>query len=163
MENFNARKKKSSNPAGIKSSTINLLLNVSIFLLTAVILYMLYSIYIKLSYNPGAIEEQTNEQTASDVIQVEVLNGCGVSGVGDRFTDFLRSNNFDVVNIGNYVAFDVDESLVIDRTGNMANAYKAAKTLGIKNENVIQQLNKDYFLDVSIVIGRDYFNLAPFK
>lgn len=163
MENFNWKKKKSSNPAGIKSSTINLLLNVSIFLLTAVILYMLYSIYIKLANNPAAIEEQTNEQTASDIIQVEVLNGCGVGGVGDRFTDFLRSNNFDVVNIGNYVSFDVDESLVIDRTGNMANAYKAAKTLGIKNENVIQQLNKDYFLDVSIVIGRDYFNLAPFK
>lgn len=163
MENFNTKKKKSSNPAGIKSSTLNLLLNVFIFLLTAVIFYMLYSIYIKLTNNPEAIEEQTNEQTASDIIQVEVLNGCGVGGVGDRFTDFLRSNNFDVVNIGNYISFDVDESLVIDRTGNMANAYKAAKILGIKNENVIQQLNKDYFLDVSIVIGRDYFNLAPFK
>ncbi|MEK6552670.1 MAG: LytR family transcriptional regulator, partial [Bacteroidota bacterium] len=62
-----------------------------------------------------------------------------------------------------YVSFDVDECLVIDRTGNMANAYKVAKALRIKNENVIQQLNKDYFLDVSIVIGRDYFNLAPFK
>jgi hypothetical protein len=45
----------------------------------------------------------------------------------------------------------------------MANAFKVAKSLGIKNENVIQQLNKEYFLDVSIVIGRDYFNLTPFK
>ena len=65
--------------------------------------------------------------------------------------------------VGNYVNNDMDESLIIDRTGNMANAYKVAKALGIKNQNVIQQLNKDYFLDVSIVIGRDYFNLAPFK
>ena len=102
-------------------------------------------------------------QAASDMIQVEVLNGCGVSAIGDRFTDFLRNNNFDVVKNGNYISFDIDESLVIDRTGNMANAYKVAKALGIKNENVIQQLNKDYFLDVSIVVGRDYFNLAPFK
>jgi hypothetical protein len=122
-----------------------------------------YSIYIKLSdggkYNDGA----ANGQNASEIIQVEVLNGCGVGGVADRFTDYLRSKNLDVVKSGNYISDDVGVSLVIDRSGNMANAYKTAKVLGIKSENVIQQLNKDYFLDVSIVIGRDYFNLTPFK
>ena len=161
MENINP--KKLSNPTGRKSSAVNLVLNVSIFILAVIIFYMLYSIYVKLANNPGDGDSPANGQTASDIIQVEVLNGCGIGGVGDRFTDFLRANSFDVVNVGNYVSFDVDESLVIDRTGNIANAYKVAKMLHIKNENVIQQLNKDYFLDVSIVIGRDYFNLAPFK
>jgi len=161
LENINP--KKTSNPKGRKSSAVNLILNVSIFVLAVIILYMLYSIYVKLANNPGEGDTQANGQVASDIIQVEVLNGCGIGGVADRFTDFLRTNNFDVVNVGNYVSFDVDECLVIDRTGNMANAYKIAKALRIKNENVIQQLNKDYFLDVSIVIGRDYFNLAPFK
>lgn len=161
MENINP--KKLSNPAPRKFSAVNLILNISIFVLAVIILYMLYSIYIKLANNPGDVDAQANGQTASDIIQVEVLNGCGIGGVGDRFTDFLRANSFDVVNVGNYVSFDVDECLVIDRTGNMANAYKVAKALHIKNENVIQQLNKDYFLDVSIVVGRDYFNLAPFK
>ncbi len=161
MENINP--KKSSNRTGRKSSAVNLILNVSIFVLAVIILYMLYSIYFKLANNSSDVDTQANGQTASDIIQVEVLNGCGIGGVGDRFTDFLRANSFDVVNVGNYVSFDVDECLVIDRTGNMANAYKVAKALHIKNENVIQQLNKDYFLDVSIVVGRDYFNLAPFK
>jgi len=161
LENINP--KKLSNPAPRKFSAVNLILNISIFVLAVIILYMLYSIYIKLANNPGDVDAQANGQTASDIIQVEVLNGCGIGGVGDRFTDFLRANSFDVVNVGNYVSFDVDECLVIDRTGNMANAYKVAKALHIKNENVIQQLNKDYFLDVSIVVGRDYFNLAPFK
>lgn len=124
---------------------------------------MLYSIYIKVTNHQTNADIQSNGQTASDIVQVDVLNGCGISGVADKFTEFLRNNNFDVVKTGNYVSFDVDECLVIDRTGNMANAYKVAKALGIKNENVIQQLNKDYFLDVSIVIGRDYFTLAPFK
>ena len=161
MENINP--KKSPNQVRRKSSAVNLILNVSIFILAAIILYMFYSIYVKLANNPAESDTQTNGQVASDIIQVEVLNGCGIGGVGDKFTDFLRSNSFDVVNVGNYVSFDVDECLVIDRTGNMANAYKVAKALHIKNENVIQQLNKDYFLDVSIVVGRDYFNLAPFK
>jgi len=100
---------------------------------------------------------------AEDIIQVDVRNGCGVSGVADRYTDFLRSKGFDVADIGNYVSSDVDETLIIDRIGNMANAYKVAKSLGIKNENVIQQLNKDYFIDVTVVIGKDYFSLTPFK
>lgn len=122
-----------------------------------------YSIFVKVSVDQNKIDEQLSNQTASDIIQLEVLNGCGVSGVADRFTDFLRNNNFDVVKSGNYISDDVSESLVIDRSGNMANAFKTAKALGIKNENVIQQLNKDYFLDVSVVLGRDYFNLTPFK
>ena len=155
--------KKSKNPVGKKSTTVNILLNASIFILFAVIIYMFYSIYIKIANRNTESEQNLSDQVAANMIQVDVLNGCGVNGVGDRFTDFLRTNGFDVVKIGNYVNNDLDESLIIDRTGNMANAYKVAKALGIKNQNVIQQLNKDYFLDVSIVIGRDYFNLTPFK
>lgn len=156
-------KSKTKNPADFKSSTINTLLNVAIFLLFAIIVYMFYSIYVKLNSNPDDYTNAAAEISEADIIQVDVLNGCGVGGVADRFTEYLRTNNFDVVGIKNYISFDVDETLVIDRTGNLANAQKVAKSLGIKGENVIQQINKDYFIDVSLVVGRDYFNLAPFK
>lgn len=156
-------KKTAKTPVDLRSSTINLFLNVAIFLLGAIIIFMIYSIYVKLANPTVDVESNTQTQNPSEIIQVEVLNGCGVGGVADRFTDFLRVNNFDVVNIGNYIRFDMDETLVIDRIGNMANAYKVAKSLSVKNENVIQQLNNDYFLDVSIVIGRDYFTLQPLK
>ncbi len=124
---------------------------------------MSFSLYVKLHGVNKNYSSALTEQVPSDIIQVEVLNGCGVSGAADRFTDYLRDNNFDVVNVSNYISFDVTNSMVIDRIGNMANAYKVAKSLGIKNENVIQQLNKDYFLDVSVIIGRDYYNLNPLK
>jgi hypothetical protein len=65
--------------------------------------------------------------------------------------------------MGNYKSFDIDETLVVDRSGNMANAKKVAKALGIKEANVIQQVNKDYFLDVSLIIGKDYIKLNPLK
>jgi hypothetical protein len=122
---------------------------------------MLFSIYIKLNngFNPST--ELSNQQFPSEIIQVEVLNGCGVKGLADRFTDYLRQNNVDVVNIKNYISFDVDHSIVIDRIGNKANAFKIAEILGIKKENVIQQLNDGYFLDVSVVIGKDYYKLSP--
>lgn len=147
----------------ITSSTKNLFLNVAVFLLFAVIIFMLYSIYLKLTGTKQDYSSSATDQIASEIIQVEVLNGCGISGVADRFTDYLRNNNFDVVNMGNYIRFDMDETLVIDRIGNMANAQKTAKALGIKNSNILQQLNQEYFLDVSIVIGRDYYTLQPFK
>jgi len=147
----------------ITSSTKNLFLNVAIFLLFAVIVFMLYSIYLKITGFKQEYTSTTISQTPSEIIQVEVLNGCGISGVADRFTDYLRNNQFDVVNMGNYIRFDMDETLVIDRIGNMANAQKTAKALGVKNSNILQQLNQEYFLDVSIVIGRDYYTLQPFK
>lgn len=124
---------------------------------------MVYSIYIKLTNPKSTSNGVSDNQTVSEIIQVEVLNGCGVGGIADRFTDFLRNNKFDVVNMGNYIRFDMDETIVIDRTGNKANALFVAKALGVKSENVIQQLNNDYFLDVSIVIGRDYYTLQPLK
>ena len=65
--------------------------------------------------------------------------------------------------MGNYISFDIDKTMVIDRTGNKANAEKIAEAIGVDKKNVIQQLNKEYFLDVSIIIGKDFNQLNPLK
>lgn len=155
--------KKNVSGADLKASTVNISMNVLIFLLGTLIIYMSYSIYVKLWGAEKVIEVADNKETPSEIIQVEVLNGCGISGVADMFTDYLRGQNFDVVNIDNYVSFDINESMVIDRIGNIANAKKVAESLNINKKNVIQQLNDDYFLDVTIIIGKDYYKLKPLK
>jgi uncharacterized SAM-binding protein YcdF (DUF218 family) len=147
----------------LKSSTLNLSLNIIIFLLGAFILYLGYSIILSLSGKNKVEIEQAKKDLPAEIIQVEVLNGCGVNSLADRFTDYLRLQNIDVVKTGNYESFNIYESLVIDRSGNIANAHKVAKVLGIKEKNVIQQLNDDYFLDVSIIVGKDYHQLLPIK
>jgi hypothetical protein len=38
-----------------------------------------------------------------------------------------------------------------------------AYALGISEKNVIQQISPDYYLDVSVVIGKDYNDLKPYK
>ncbi len=162
MEKSNS-KKSANKSVDIKTSTNNLFLNIAVFILLTLIIFMVYSIYLKLTNPKSENNGLAQNQSVSEIIQVEVLNGCGVGGIADRFTDFLRNNKFDVVNMGNYIRFDLDETIVIDRTGNKANALFVAKALGVKSENVIQQLNNDYFLDVSIVIGRDYYTLQPLK
>lgn len=162
MEKYNPAKPKQK-PANLKSPTVNILINVSIFLLTAVIIFMAFSLYIKLSHKGEGDPLPPDAKGAEDIVQVDVRNGCGVSGVADRYTDYLRSKGFDVADIGNYVSTDVDQTLIIDRIGNMDNAFKVAKALGVREENVIPQHNKDYFIDVTVVIGKDYFSLTPFK
>lgn len=155
-------KQKSNAPKkiGVKLSASNLFLNTSIILLSIVIIYLVYSIIIKIS-PPNPDEPLENEKQAAEIIQLEVLNGCGAAGIADVFTNHLRQRKFDVVNVSNYISFDIDRTMVIDRTGNMANAHKVAEALGVNEANVFQQINNDYFLDVSVIIGRDYNNLLP--
>ncbi len=147
----------------LKTSTSNLFLNIIIILLGLVIAFMVYSFISKIKENQTNKETLARKNQASKIVQVEVLNGCGKSGVAEKFTSYLRDRNFDVVQMGNYMSFDIDKTMVIDRSGNKANAEKVAEAIGVNKKNVIQQLNKEYFLDVSIIIGKDFNQLNPLK
>lgn len=154
---------KKSTDENIRQTTINFSLNIIIFILVGLVILMSWSIYDKIRSERVEVIEEVTTDVASEIIQVEVLNGCGVTGIADRFTDFLRSNDFDVVSSGNYNSFDIDKTLVIDRIGNITNARKIAESLGIKPAKAFSQLNKDYFLDVTVIIGKDYHKLKPVK
>lgn len=162
LKNTKTTRKPAGKKTGFDFSLPDISLNIIIVLLGIIILYMSYSIVSKL-INRQSEDLISAIQKPSDIIQLEVLNGCGVGGTGDKITDYLRNNKFDVVNVSNYISFDVDKTIVIDRTGNIANAKKVAAALGINEANVIQQVNHDYFLDVSLIIGKDYNQLKPYK
>jgi len=95
--------------------------------------------------------------------QVEVLNGCGVSGIAKDVTDFLRNDNVDVVYLGNHRNFNVATSQVIDRSGNLEEARDIAEMLGIDQKQVSSEIDKTKQLQASIILGKDYKNLKPFK
>lgn len=144
----------------------HLFLNIVIALLAVVVFFLLYS-FITNTLTDKPVDWTTdtpkNGEVSAEIIQLDVLNGCGASGVAQRFTDYLRKRNFDVVQSTNYKTFDVEESLVIDRTGDLEAARKVAYALGIEDKNIVQQINPDYYLNVSVVIGRDYEKLKPTK
>ena len=48
---------------------------------------------------------------------------------------------------------------MIERKGNNKIDEDIADSLGINRHNVIQQVNKNYLLDVSVVVGKDYKQL----
>lgn len=135
-------------------------LNAVIILLAVVVGFLSYSLIRRHVIAPP-VETTGSGTSEGGVIQINVLNGCGVDGAASRCTTFLRDRGYDVVEIRNYKTFDVDESLVIDRTGNLTTAEKVAYALGIRKTNVIQELNPDYYVDVSVVVGRDFSSLKP--
>ncbi len=141
---------------------INLFLIVSNLILSILILFLGYYLLIKLNVF-GENSETDNLVKHKNNMQIEVLNGCGVEGIADMFTDSLRKKNFDVVNTGNYRSYNIDNSIVIDRTGNLINAEYLAEVIGIDNKQVIQQKNRNYFLDVTLIIGKDYKQLFQNK
>jgi hypothetical protein len=136
----------------------NLIFNISNIILSILITFLGYTLLNKLN-----VFEQNSEidnlVKHKQNMQIEVLNGCGVDGVADMFTDSLRKKNIDVVNTGNYRSYNIDNSIVIDRTGNIINAEYVAEVIGVDNKQVIQQKNKNYFLDVTLIIGKDYKQL----
>ncbi len=157
--NSNSQPKIKSSDNFQTGKTTNVFLNFTILLLSVVIIFLSYSIVTKVYYFINNNEDKENVVVNKKPVQLEVLNGCGINGVAEKFTDYLRAGNFDVVNIGNYRSFDVDHSLLIDRIGNIEKAFEIASTLGIEKNNIIQQVNKEYFLDVTLVIGKDYKRL----
>lgn len=144
-------------PSNFKPSR-GLLLNGAIVVLVGLVGYLAYSLVVRLFFAP-AVDVVREGGVPGRIIQVDVLNGCGAPKAASSMTAFLRSRGYDVVEIRNYHRFDVRESLVVERAGHMENAEKVARALGISAERIIQQLNPDEYVDVSVVVGLDYGTL----
>jgi hypothetical protein len=127
-------------------------------LLVGIIFFLSFSLYSNFKHVPLPI---TIEKTAKvdSLIQIEVMNGCGVLGVADQLTEFLRSKNFDVIQTGNYYSYDIERTLIVDRNGNQNSAKLVADALGLADDVVISQVNKNYYLDVSVIVGKDFNNI----
>ncbi|MFH1051714.1 MAG: LytR C-terminal domain-containing protein [bacterium] len=136
-----------------------------ITILSVVILVFVVSIVFKFTSKPKAdseSEENLGKMTNNEMIQVSVLNGCGVKGLAGKVRDYLREKGFDVVDVGN-VKKQTDFSFVIDRIGDTTSSLKLAKALGLPESKIVYEMDSSMFLRSSIVIGSDYKKLKPFK
>jgi hypothetical protein len=137
-----------------------LVLNAAIGFLSLLLLILIVALTTRILY-PRIFNERAEEQSQliSEIIQLEVLNGCGVSGIANRYTGVLRTNGFDVVETGNFDHFNLKETIIISRSGIMENAIQVAKALGVDERNVIREESPDFYLDVTVVIGHDFEQL----
>jgi len=99
---------------------------------------------------------------ATDIYQIEIRNGAGVAGAAQALREYLMGKGYDVVEVGNHPSFDVEKTQVVDRVGNLDIARQVAASLGLAEDHVLQEERQQYFLDVSVIIGKDYLILPPF-
>lgn len=137
-----------------------LFLSAAIGFLSILLIILVAGLFTRIIY-PRIFNERAEFQSEliSEIIQIEVLNGCGVSGIANAYTGLLRKNGFDVVETGNFERFDLQETIIISRSGIMDNAYRVANALGVSKENVIRESSPDFYLDVSVIIGHDFEKL----
>ena len=141
-----------------------LFLNGALLVSGLAVLILLYGLVARsLSPPVSPTRSDTETELVGSIIQVEVRNGCGVAGLASKMTGFLRRHGFDVVEQGNHTTFDIEQTFVVDRVGDLASARKVAQLIGIPIERVRQDLDPDLYLDTSIILGNDYITLEPFK
>lgn len=147
------------------------LLEVVILVLIGLNAYLVYSVATSSAFFPSA---ERSAEAAVDpsafLVQVEVLNGCGETGIGQLAMRYLRERGFDVVHIDNADHFGYRETIVLDRRGSRGpngpnGPSEAARAVGnaLGTPHVLLQRNEDRLVDVSVVIGKDYGELLFYE
>lgn len=104
-----------------------------------------------------------NLEALEDRVEVEVLNGCGIPGVAEQFTDYLRDRGYDVVRFTNAQRYDYPRTLVVNRGTDITQARLVAQTLGVESNAVENMPDPSLQLDVTIVLGQDYSVLSSYR
>lgn len=140
-------------------------LNLTLAGLGGVVVWLLYALLKGTVLPEVAVvaPEEVPDPLDGEIFQVDVRNGVGVSGLAKDMRHYLISKGFDVVEVGNHTSFDEPETIVIDRIGNLEIAKQIATSLGLPENRVRQDIRQDYFLDASVIIGKDYGQFQPFS
>lgn len=147
-------------PTQLNESQKNNLLNSAIGFLGVLLLILLAALASRFVFPRIANERVSEDPTLiSSVIQMQVLNGAGVPGLATRYTGSLRQYGFDVVETGNFDHFDVENTFVISRNGQMENAQRVARAIGVSEQYILREESPDFYLDITLVIGADYESL----
>jgi hypothetical protein len=97
-------------------------------------------------------------------IEVEILNGCGVPGLAGKISDYLRSQQMDVVRSENADHYNYDQTILILRNENSDGLKKIAKSFGIDidDETRIKHIPDDQLnVDITVIIGSDFATIKP--
>ena len=97
-------------------------------------------------------------------IEIEVRNGCGENGLAGEISDFLRSNQFDVIRSEDADHFGYTKTLLISRNENYEAIKLVSSFLGFDiedNSRVLIQPDESIGADLTLILGKDYLSINP--
>ena len=114
------------------------------------------SIYEKEMQDPVHTSDNNPYNLDPYKIRVSILNGCGEPGLAARWKAKLRDMKYDVRETGNASNL-YNNTTILSRVEDMKYARHLANALGIKEENVLMQINRDLVdIDVTLIVGSDH-------
>ena len=138
-------------------------MNVGIAVAVLVAAVLLYAFYVRISTpipDPMRLDGETD--LLGSTIQVQVLNGAGVDNLGLQMENHLISLGFDVVETDNFRK-GMEKTVILDRLGNLDASEQVALAIEANPERISTDILVDYYLDATIIIGRDYQEFLPWK
>lgn len=145
-----------------ENKTANILMLAALGL---IVIVMLSSFINRVIISPPVdanIEKGAETSENETVIQINVLNACGETGLASKVKEFLRLRGFDVVEIGNFTSTE-EKSFVLDRIGDMRSARKVAYAVGIPDSLVVSSIDSTLYLRSTVIIGKDFASLKAFN
>ncbi len=139
------------------------MMNVGIAVAVLVAAVLLYAFYVRISTpipDPMRLDGETD--LLGSTIQVQVLNGAGVDNLGLQMENHLISLGFDVVETDNFRK-GMEKTVILDRLGNLDASEQVALAIEANSERISTDILVDYYLDATIIIGRDYQEFLPWK
>ena len=97
-------------------------------------------------------------------IEVEILNGCGVPGLAEKVSNYLRSQQMDVVRSDNADHYNYDQTLLILRNENFEGLKKVAQSFGINEQDELRIKHipdEKLSVDITVIIGSDFTTIKP--
>lgn len=153
------------------------LLNSVIAVLSLVVLAFIISFATKYSRGGLEIDNASLDQAGTTLlatqyydmnpvedIEVEILNGCGETGLAAKITGFLRNQRIDVVRSENADHFNYVNTLIIQRNEKVDHLRQVAEALDYNvtdKTHVLVVPDPETDVDVTIIIGQDYNNIRP--
>lgn len=135
-----------------------------IIFLSFIFITLLMSFINRMSFDEPIISSVPESQKiiTQEVIQLNILNGCGISGMASKAKNYLHNRGFDIVEIGNSQQ-QYNKTTIIDRLGDKESVRRLAYAIGVPDSSIVVEIDSSLFLRATLVLGNDYKSLKSFN
>ena len=141
-----------------KDSIQKWLFNIVIFCIAIVIIGFMISTSERILKNDEKVKLSKEETVEHEykTVMVEVLNGCGIPGLANKYSNYLRQQGIDVVYVGNAESMDYDSTRIIRRVQDKKKYDQLLDVLQMTESRIKESDTNAPYTDFSLIIGKDY-------
>ena len=169
MPKKNRRKREFNNNIDIK----NILTNIAVGGLLLLSIGFFVSLVDNLFFDDAPLHDRPDlsllitkskyEEKTGHKITVEIHNGCGMPKLANLYTEFLRSEGFDVIDSRNADNFEYKKTQILHHQGDKARALSLSKKMAVDEALITDKKSRYLIHDLTLILGSDYRELNSWE